>query len=87
MARHRSVCSRGNRSGFSALERGTARLELTVAGDPGLVAEARLTLCGLTTKADGEWSIIRAIHKLDGQSGYTCSLSTETPKGNPRPIV
>ena len=72
---------------LAALERGTAKLELTVVGDPGLVAEARLTLSGLTTKADGEWSIIRAIHKLDGQSGYTCSLSTETPKGNPRPIV
>jgi phage protein D len=72
---------------MAALDRGTATLDLTVIGNAALSAEAKLFLSGVSSKVNGNWVVTRVNHKLDGQGGYTCNISAETPKGDPKPIL
>jgi phage protein D len=71
---------------LDALERGTATLDLTVAGLPKLAAECGLNVSGLSPSADGGWVVTKVKHTLD-DSGYRCDVSAETPKGNPKGLV
>lgn len=71
---------------LAALERGTATLDLTVVGNPALGAESKMSLSDLSSKVNGDWSVIRVDHRLDG-GGYKCNISSETPTGNPKPIL
>jgi hypothetical protein len=73
------------KSKLTALERGTATLDLTVVGNAALAAEAKLTVSGLNTKVIGDWSVTRVEHQL--ADGYVCNISAETPTGNPKPIL
>jgi phage protein D len=72
---------------LAALERGTATLDLTVVGNPALAAESMMSLSGVNSKVNGDWSVIRVDHRLEGQGGYSCNISSETPTGNPKPIL
>ncbi len=67
---------------LSAFARGVATLRLTCPGNPRLAAESRLTLSGLRPGVDGEWSVRRVAHRLDG-GGYSCEIEAETPKEDP----
>lgn len=49
-------------------------LQLTVVGDPGIVAGGKIILAKVRDKVDGAWIIRSVTHSLDG-SGYQCSIS------------
>jgi hypothetical protein len=59
-------------------QRGEQRLELTLPGDPRLMAEGRLVLEGFREGADGEWLITSVEHQLD-DAGYRCRVQAELP--------
>lgn len=61
---------------LARLSRQTATLELTVVGDPGLVAEGRVETRGWGPDTDGVWTITRADHTLSA-SGYRTRLTAE----------
>lgn len=71
---------------LAALERGTVTLDLTVVGNPTLGAESKMSLSALSSKVNGDWNVIRVDHRLEG-GGYKCNISSETPTGNPKPIL
>ena len=60
------------------LHRRTGTLELTLPGDPALVAEAPLLMSGWGSTVDGPWIVSRAAHALGGRSGYTTELKADT---------
>jgi len=63
-----------------ALSRGLATASLTLRhGNPLLAAEARLTLSGFRTGADGDWVATQVDHQLS-DSGYSTRVEAETPK-------
>jgi phage protein D len=72
---------------LQAFERGTGSLELTMEGNPALVAEAKLTISGLGGLADGAWVIEQVRHEFDGRGGYRSILSATVPKGSPQPDI
>ncbi|WP_168464800.1 phage late control D family protein [Wolbachia endosymbiont of Ctenocephalides felis wCfeT] len=61
------------------LKRNNATLDITMPGNPELLAEAKLSLLGFHQDIDGEWVIDRAEHVLDG-SGYRTTLSASISK-------
>ena len=61
---------------LARLSRQTATLDLTVVGDPTLVAEGRVETRGWGADTDGVWAITRADHTLSA-SGYRTSLTAE----------
>lgn len=61
------------------LKRNNATLEITMPGNPELLAEAKLSLLEFHQDIDGEWVIDRAEHVLDG-SGYRTTLSASISK-------
>ncbi|MGE4296922.1 MAG: contractile injection system protein, VgrG/Pvc8 family [Desulfovibrionaceae bacterium] len=75
------------KSKLEACERGTGTLELTMEGNPSLVAEARLTVSGLGVLADGTWIIEQVRHELGDKNGYRCMVTATVPKGSPQPDV
>ena len=65
---------------LDALSRGLATASLTLQhGNPVLAAEAKLTLSGFRTGADGDWVATRVDHRLS-DSGYSTRVEAETPK-------
>lgn len=64
---------------LAAFTQGLATLRLTCPGNPAIMAEGRLTLVGVRGGADGDWSIVRVVHRMDG-GGYVCEVEAETPK-------
>lgn len=54
--------------------RDESTLQLTVVGDPGIVAGGKIILAKVRDKVDGAWIIRSVTHTLDG-SGYQCSIS------------
>jgi len=75
------------RGKLAALERGTATLDLKVTGNPALAAESKMSVVKLNSKVNGDWIVTSVTHKLDGQGGYNNNISSETPTGNPKPIL
>ena len=61
---------------LARLSRQTAALELSVVGDPSLVAEGRVTTRGWGEGTDGQWTIIRAEHVLS-PAGYRTDVTAE----------
>ncbi|WP_176475776.1 hypothetical protein [Halomonas salipaludis] len=59
-------------------QRGEQRLDLTLPGDPQLMAEGRLQLEGFREDADGEWLIEQVEHTLS-EAGYRCRVKAELP--------
>ncbi|MBU2707957.1 hypothetical protein KCM76_18320, partial [Zooshikella marina] len=55
-------------------ERSKASLEITLPGDPRLIAERPLIIAGIRTELDGKWLIKTAKHQVSN-SGYTNSAS------------
>ncbi|WP_027710200.1 contractile injection system protein, VgrG/Pvc8 family [Zooshikella ganghwensis] len=54
-------------------ERSKASLEITLPGDPRLVAERPVSISGLRTGLDGKWMIKTARHRMSGE-GYGVSV-------------
>ena len=67
------------------LHRRTGALELTLPGDPALVAESPLQLYGWGSNVDGPWIVNRASHVIAGSSGYTTEVQAETAPPTERP--
>ena len=67
------------------LHRRTGALELTLAGNPALVAESPLQTDRLGGNVDGPWMVGGASNAIAGRSGYTTELYAETapPAGRP----
>ena len=61
---------------LARLSRQTAALELSVVGDPSLVAEGRVTTRGWGEGTDGQWTITRAEHVLS-PAGYRTDVTAE----------
>ncbi|KAA0014442.1 phage tail protein [Billgrantia pellis] len=59
-------------------QRGEQRLDISLPGDPRLMAEGRLKLQGFREGADGEWLITQVEHRLDAD-GYSCRVQAELP--------
>ncbi len=67
------------RAKLSALQRGTARLSLSLMGNIDIRAEGRVNVSGIRQPVDGEWVITRAEHSLSA-AGLVTNAETETPK-------
>ena len=61
---------------LAAFARGTATLRLTAPGDTRLMAEGRLTVSGLRSGVNGDWTMTRVSHRID-RAGYTCEIEAE----------
>ena len=61
---------------LARLSRQTATLDLSVVGDPALVAEGRITTRGWGEGTDGQWTITRAEHVLS-PAGYRTDVTAD----------
>lgn len=61
------------RSKLDAFQSGKRTLSLTMPGNPSIRAESRLMLSGFRVGVAGEWSVIKATHKL-GSGGYVTEV-------------
>ncbi|WP_265045210.1 MULTISPECIES: contractile injection system protein, VgrG/Pvc8 family [unclassified Wolbachia] len=61
------------------LKRNNETLDITMPGNPQILAEAKLNLIGFNQAVDGEWIVNRAEHTLNG-SGYLTMLSASLSK-------
>ena len=60
------------------LHRRTGTLELSLPGNPALLAESPLQMSGWGTTVDGPWIVGRATHVVTGNSGYTTEIAADT---------
>lgn len=74
------------RSELDRRERGRVTVSVTLPGRTDLVAEGRVVLAGFRDGVDGEWSITRAEHGMDG-GGYTTTIEAELPNDAAVPEV
>ena len=74
------------RSELDRRERRKVSVSVTLPGRTDLVAEGRLVLAGFRDGVDGEWSITRAEHSLDG-NGYVTTVEAEQPNSGKTPDV
>lgn len=74
------------RSELDRRERRKVTVSITMPGRIDLVAEGRVVLAGFREGVDGEWSITRAEHMLDG-NGYTTTIEAEQPNDGEVPEV
>lgn len=74
------------RSELDRRERRKVTVSITLPGRTDLVAEGRVILQGFRDGVDGEWSITRAEHSLDG-SGFTTTVEAEQPNDEVVPQV
>ena len=59
---------------LNQLQRGTGTLNISLPGNPAFMAEGKLTIIGIRSGADGDWSITSVEHQLDN-SGYVCRIN------------
>lgn len=59
--------------------RGEATVTVDCEGRTDLLAEVPLSLEGFREGVDGQWTIKRAVHSLDGVSGYKTNIEGERP--------
>lgn len=74
------------RSELDRRERRKVTVSVTLPGRTDLVAEGRVILAGFRDGVDGEWSITRADHSMDG-SGYVTTIEAEQPNEGAAPEV
>lgn len=74
------------RSELDRRERRKVTVSVTLPGRTDLVAEGRVILAGFRDGVDGEWSITRAEHSMDG-SGYVTTIEAEQPNEGDAPEV
>lgn len=74
------------RSELDRRERGRITVSVTLPGRTDLVADGRVVLVGFRDGVDGEWSITRADHLLDG-GGYVTTIEAELPNEADTPDV
>ena len=74
------------RSELDRRERRKVTVSVTMPGRTDIVAEGRLFLQGFRDGVDGEWSITRAEHTLDG-SGFITTVEAEQPNDSMVPDV
>lgn len=74
------------RSELDRRERGRVTVSVTLPGRTDLVAEGRVVLSGFRDGVDGEWSITRAEHGMDG-NGYVTTIEAEKPNEGDTPEV
>lgn len=74
------------RSELDRRERRKVTVSVTLPGRTDLVAEGRVILSGFRDGVDGEWSITRAEHSMDG-GGYTTTVEAEQPNDSVIPGV
>lgn len=60
-----------------ALTRRTATLDLSMPGDPSVVAGGIVEMAGWGAPVDGRWVTNRVSHRLDGSTGYVTDLTAE----------
>lgn len=77
----RAAAGSAAKAKLAAFTRGLATLRLSCPGDGRFLAEGKLTLSGLRSGVDGDWSMVRVTHRLD-TGGYACEIEAETPKEN-----
>lgn len=74
------------RSELDRRERRKVTVSVTLPGRTDLVAEGRVILAGFRDGVDGEWSITRAEHSMDG-GGYVTTIEAEQPNsGKTQPV-
>ena len=56
----------------------TGTLELTLPGNPALLAESPIQMQGWGSSVDGPWIVSRASHVVTGSSGYTTRIAADT---------
>jgi hypothetical protein len=72
-----SEASEAARAKLAELARGTASLSLKLAsGNPAIAAEGVLMLGGFGDGADGSWTCVRVVHRLD-RGGYSTQAEGE----------
>ncbi|MDX3773525.1 contractile injection system protein, VgrG/Pvc8 family [Chromatiaceae bacterium AAb-1] len=59
-------------------ERGKEKLNLSLPGNPALIAESKIVLQGFRDGLNREWLITSAEHNVNS-AGYSCRLNCETP--------
>ena len=64
---------------FKKFARGKAALNISLAGNPALLAEMPLNISGARAGIDGNWISTRATHEISG-AGYTTKIDAEVPK-------
>ena len=64
---------------LAALDRGTGTLEITLPGNPALMAEGEINMIGFRSGIDGSWLLNRVIHTI-GSQGFSTSLNAESLK-------
>ena len=74
------------RSELDRRERRKVTVSITLPGRTDLVAEGRVILAGFRDGVNGEWSITRAEHSLDG-NGFTTTVEAEQPNDSIVPDV
>ena len=64
---------------LAALDRGTGTMEITLPGNPDLMAEGVINLSRFRSGIDGRWLLNRVTHTI-GNQGFSSSLSAESMK-------
>jgi uncharacterized protein len=64
---------------LAALDRGTGTLEITLPGNPNLMAEGVVNMIGFRSGIDGRWLLNRVTHSI-GSQGFSSSVSGESMK-------
>jgi phage protein D len=67
------------KSKLEELNRRTLSASISLPGDPGLVAEAGLTLEEFRDGVDGDYTITRVEHRFSKSTGYQCTVQAELP--------
>lgn len=72
----RDAADSAARAKLAAFARGSATLRLSCPGDTRVAAEGRVTIEGIRSGVDGEWTVTRAAHRID-RGGYACDIEAE----------
>ena len=68
------------------LHRRTGTIELTMPGDPALLAESPVLMRGWGNGVDGPWIVRRATH-VYSSAGYTTKVAADTAPSAERPTI
>ena len=74
-----AAASKAAAARFQRLARGKSTLNISLPGNPAMLAEAPLTVTGVRKGVNGDWMITRAVHEISA-AGFTTTIDAETPK-------
>lgn len=63
--------------------RAARTLELSLPGDPRIVAESLLSLSGFREGVSGDWVVTRAVHYFGPDAGFSTRVDAELPNASP----